>query len=124
VNGPLVVLTRVSGLYPNDTWSGKRVTYRRLRCEGGRLAVRLGTDENLFDSRQVVTARSGGKVVGRVAIAPGEQPTLDVPLRPDANRTCRVIFTMSKLRVPAKVQKGSTDTRRLGAHFLAFDFTR
>ena len=26
-------------------------------------------------------------------------------------------------RVPAKVQKGSTDTRRLGAHFFAFDFT-
>jgi len=26
---------RVTGLYPNDTWSGKRVTYTRLRCAGG-----------------------------------------------------------------------------------------
>ena len=28
-NGPIVILTRVRGLYPNDTWAGRRVTYRR-----------------------------------------------------------------------------------------------
>jgi hypothetical protein len=30
---------------------------------------------------------------------------------------------MGQLRSPAAVQRGSTDTRRLGAHFLAFDYT-
>jgi hypothetical protein len=124
VNGPLVVLTRVTGLYPNDTWSGRRVAYRRLRCAGGRLAVRLGTDEHLFTTPQVVTARVAGKVVRRISIVPGEQPTLIVPLRPDANGTCRVTFTMSQLRVPAAVQDGSTDARPLGAHFFAIDFRR
>ncbi|MFL5927342.1 MAG: glycosyltransferase family 39 protein [Gaiellaceae bacterium] len=124
VNGPLVVLTRVSGLYPNDTWSARRVVYRRLRCDGGRLAVRLGTDEQLFTRRQVVTASVAGKVVGSQTIVPGEQPTLRVPLRPDAHRVCRVTFTMAQLRVPALVAQGSDDKRRLGAHFFALDYIR
>jgi hypothetical protein len=123
VDGPLVVLTRVTGLYP-DTWAGRRVTYRRLRCTGGNLSVRLGTDEHLFSTAQVVTATSGGRVVGRIRIAPSGQPTLKVPLRPDARGACRVTFTMAQLRVPALVQRGSTDTRRLGAHFFAIDFAR
>jgi hypothetical protein len=121
VDGPLVVLTRVRGLYPNDTWSGRRLTYRRLRCTGGRLAVRLGTDEHLFTATQLVTATSGGHVVGRQRIVPGEQPTPTVPLRPDAHGTCTVTFTMASLRIPARVQPGSGDTRPLGAHFFAFD---
>jgi hypothetical protein len=124
VDGPLVVLTRVTGLYPNDTWSGRTVTYRRLRCDGGRLSVRLGTDEHLFEAAQVITARVGGRVARRISILPGEQPTLEVPLRPDAGHTCRVTFTMSQVRVPALVQHDSTDTRRLGAHFFAIDFSR
>jgi len=123
IDGPLVVLTRVTGLYP-DTWAGRRVTYRRLRCAGGHLAVRLGTDEHLFATSQVVTATAGGRVVGRIRVAPSEQPTLQVPLRPDARRTCSVSFTMAQLRVPALVQPGSKDTRRLGAHFFAIDFVR
>jgi hypothetical protein len=122
VDGPLVVLTRVKGLYPNDTWSGRRVVYRRLRCDGGHLAVRLGTDEQLFTRTQLVTARVGGKVVARQTIVPGEQPTMRVPLRPDARRVCRVTFTMAQLRVPALVEHGSDDTRGLGAHFFAIDY--
>jgi hypothetical protein len=124
VDGPLVVLTRITGLYPTDTWSGPRVTYRRLRCTGGHLSVRLGTDEHLFSTAQVVTATVGGRVVKRIPVAPTAQPTLRVPLRPDARGTCTVTFTMQQLRVPALVQPGSTDTRRLGAHFLAFDYSR
>jgi len=31
---------------------------------------------------------------------------------------------MAQLRVPALVQPGSKDTRRLGAHFFAIDFVR
>jgi hypothetical protein len=100
------------------------VTYRRLRCTGGHLSVRLGTDEHLFSTAQVVTATVGGRVVARKLVPPSGQPTLRVPLHPDDRGTCSVTFTMKQLRVPALVQPGSTDTRRLGAHFLTFDFSR
>jgi hypothetical protein len=123
VNGPLVVLTRVTGLFP-DTWSGRQVTYRRLRCSGGQLSVRLGTDEHLFSAAQVVTATVRGKVVGSIQVQPAEQPIFGVALEPDAHGTCTVTFTMSQLRVPARVQPGNTDRRRLGAHFFAIDYSR
>jgi hypothetical protein len=124
VDGPLVVLTRITGLYPNDTWSGRRVIYRRLQCVGGHLSVRLGTDEHLFSTTQIVTATTGRHVVGRIRVPPSEQRTLRVALRADARGICGVTFTMQQLRVPALLQRGSKDTRRLGAHFLTIDFTR
>ncbi|MDP9285924.1 MAG: glycosyltransferase family 39 protein [Actinomycetota bacterium] len=122
VGGPLVILTRVTGLFP-DTWSGRTVTYRRLRCTGGQLAVRVGTDEHLFSADQFVTASEGGRVVGSIEVPPAEQRTFRVPLHPNTSGTCLVRFRMAQLRSPAGVQQGSIDTRRLGAHFLAFDFT-
>jgi hypothetical protein len=121
VDGPLVVLTRVDGVYP-DSWGGRRVSYRRNRCTGGTLTVRLGTDEHLFTRPQVVTARERGQVVADVLIVPGQEPTLKVRLRPDVTQTCDVDFTTAITRVPARVQTGSTDTRRLGAHYFAFDY--
>ena len=121
VDGPLVVLTRVDGLYP-DSWGGRRVSYRRNQCAGGTLTVRLGTDEHLFTRPQLVTAREGGRVVGGKLIVPGQEPTFAVRLRPDATKTCEVVFTTAIIRVPARVQPGSTDTRRLGAHYFAFDY--
>jgi hypothetical protein len=118
VDGPMVILTRVRGLYP-DTWGGRVVTYRRARCNGGRLSVRLGTDEHLFESAQVVTAREGGRVVARTRIEPAEQPTMAVPLRPGRRGACTVTFTAAKLRTP-----GRGDSRRLGAHYYSFDYRR
>ncbi len=123
VNGPIVILTRVRGLYPNDPWSGRQVTYRRLRCSGGQLSVRLGTDSHLFAQNQVVTATESGHVVGSIQISPTDQPTLGVPLDPDPHGACTVVFTASTLRIPARVQSGSTDTRKLGAHYFSFDYT-
>jgi hypothetical protein len=124
VNGPMVILTRVSGLYANDTWSGRRVTYRRLRCGGGQLSVRLGTDAHLFPRNQVVTATENGRAVGTIAVSPTDQPTLGVPLDPDAHGVCTVVFTAATVRVPALVQPGSTDKRALGAHFFSFDYSK
>jgi hypothetical protein len=124
VNGPMVILTRVSGLYANDTWSGRRVTYRRLRCGGGQLSVRLGTDAHLFPRNQVVTATENGRVVGTIAVSPTGQPILGVPLDPDAHGVCTVVFTAATVRVPALVQPGSTDKRALGAHFFSFDYSK
>ena len=34
----------------------------------------------------------------------------------------RVDFAISPTRVPAKVEAGNTDTRRLGLHFAPFDY--
>jgi hypothetical protein len=118
VDGPLVVLTRVSGVYP-DTWGGRNVTYRRYSCTGGSLSVQLGTDEHLFTGDQTVTATELGDVVGTIRIAPAEQPMLRVPMRPDARGVCAVRFTAASLRVP-----GAGDLRRLGAHYYSFDYRR
>ena len=57
LDGPLVATTtEINGLYPNDTWSGKHVTWTRERCRGGTLTVSLSSDPNLFDEDQIVTA--------------------------------------------------------------------
>jgi hypothetical protein len=81
--------------------------------------VRLGTDEHLFHTDQVVTVTELGSVVRRVRIPPAEQPTIRVPLQPDATNTCTVRFTAATLRVP-----GRGDPRALGAHYYSFDYAR
>ncbi|MBV8396613.1 MAG: hypothetical protein JO064_10200 [Actinobacteria bacterium] len=115
VDGPVVSLTNVVGLYP-DTWSGKRVQYQRVDCSGGRLAVTLQSDPGLFRDDQLVTASENGALVGRAAVAPTAEPTLTVPLHP-SNGRCVVDFTVARTKVP-----GPQDERRLGLHFLAFAF--
>ena len=115
-NGPIVILTRIRGLYANDTWSGRRVTYRRLRCTGGQLSVRLGTDAHLFSANQVVTAIEKGRTVASIEIAP------DRPADARAFRSirtphgvCTVDFTTSTVRVPAQRaagQQGHAQARR------------
>jgi hypothetical protein len=114
VDGPIVLLSRVTGLYPNDTWSGAHVRYERIRCRGGRLTVTLGSDPALYARAQVVTARVAGAVVGRARVPPSGQVKLTVPLRPVGGR-CAVDFTQ-----PTKVPRG--DPRALGAHYLGFAY--
>jgi hypothetical protein len=120
LRGPLSSLTSVSGLYPNDTWSGARVRWKRLRCMGGRLLVGLHSDPTLFAGRLTrVTASVRGKPVASIAVAPEGTATLRVPLEAE-NGTCIVRFTVSPTRVPAEVIPGNTDDRELGAHFDSF----
>jgi hypothetical protein len=114
--------TFVDGLYPDDTWSGRTVTYRRLRCDGGSLGVTLASDPNLFRAPQQVIARAGGDVVARTELSPRGRQTLRVPLRPGADGVCRVTFAVSPTAVPAKVDPSSDDRRVLGAHFLGFAY--
>ena len=123
VDGPLVILTRVRGLYPNDTWAGRTVTYRRAECTGGQLSVRLGTDSQLFNRNQLVTATESGHRVASIEVPPAEQVTLGVPLTPDSGGNCEVTFTSAIWRIPARVQHGSKDDRRLAAHFYTFDYS-
>ena len=65
---------------------------------------------------------SGSKVLGVAHVPPIGERRLTVPLLPDAEHACRVVFTSAHLRSPAKVQAGSTDTRELGVRILHFDF--
>jgi hypothetical protein len=117
VAGPLVATTtQVEGLYPGDTWSGPTVTWTRERCRGGALTVLLGSDPNLYQEDQVVTAYVNGNVAGRVTIAPFDIKALRVRTIP-RDGTCRVVFQMAKTKVP-----GEADPRELGAHFRAFEY--
>jgi hypothetical protein len=118
VGGPLVSLTEIRGVYP-DNWSGPTVTYTRVRCTAGRLSVLLRNDPALF-ARQVVTATVKGRRVGHVELT-RDDARLVVPLRPDARRICRVRFDVASTAVPAQVLDHSSDTRRLGVHVLRFE---
>ncbi len=125
VNGPVIVIkTDVHGLYsdPGDTWSGKKVTYARSSCTGGRLSVLLQSDANLYHQDQIVTATVAGRRAGAVRVPPDRLARLVVGLVPGPGRVCRVRFDVAKTLVPADVVPGSTDTRPLGVHFLRFDY--
>lgn len=120
LDGPLASLTRVRGLYPGDTWSGSWASWRRLRCTGGDLRVRLHSDPTLFAGRLTrVLASVGGRPVARIAVPPEGSVTLPVPLTPE-NGTCTVRFSIEPTLVPEDVLPDSTDTRALGVHFDEF----
>ena len=115
---PLVsTKTEITGLYPNDTWSGPTVTYVRRNCHGGILSVRLSSDPMLFESRQTIVARVGGRVVSGVRLEPDGMATIRVRLRPRGG-DCRVVFHVSPTKMP------KDDPRVLGAHFNDFFVSR
>ena len=122
VNAPLVSAVRIDGLYPNDTWSGKTVTYLRRRCVPGRLIVSLSSDPSLFLDPQTVVARSNGAVLGRIRLQPEGRAVLSVPVSPvPGTSDCRVVYTVMPNSVPAEATGGANpDPRELGAHFNRF----
>ena len=121
-SGPLRQVSQVTGLYPNDTWSGRYASYTRLNCHGGTLTVALASDQALFTRPQTVIARIGGKEAARVQIPAGGAADLVVPL-PRGERVCNVDFEVSPTAVPAEVTKGANpDVRELGAHFSRFEY--
>ena len=123
VDGPLRQLAFVDGLYPQDTWSGKHVTYTRLDCRGGSLAVELQSDPALFtkpNDRGRSRRRRG--VVGRVRSTRPGRRALRVPLEPDGGK-CIVALHRRRTAVPAVVTDGENpDPRELGIHFTRFDY--
>ena len=102
---------RVQGLYPNDTWSGKRVTYTRLRCAGGAVTAQMSRDPNLVSGPQ--TVRADGR---SVTFGSNDDASLTVPLHPRGG-VCRAVFTVTPTAVP-----GPADPRVLGVHFLEFRY--
>src|SRR5439155_5832412 len=107
---------RTSGLYPDDVWSGPRVTYTRLRCTGGRVTATITSDVNLFAVPQTVRAEGRS-----VTFRPAQTVNLAVPLRPKAG-VCRAVFTVTPTAIPALSAPGSADRRVLGARFLEFAY--
>jgi len=121
VGGDVVSTTSVRGLYPNDSWSGATVTWKRRRCRGGKLIVSLSSDPSLFESSQTVHALVAGRRVASVRLEPNAQAKLRVPLEP-GRETCVVTFRVAPTAIPAEVLSGTTDRRELGAHFNVFDY--
>jgi glycosyltransferase involved in cell wall biosynthesis len=108
----------VQGLYKDDTWSGRRVVYTRLRCRGGTVTVDVTGDARLFGDRPQ-TVRAAGR---SVTFAQDQTAELNIPLRP-RHGVCRVAFTVGRTAIPAVVLPRNGDGRVLGAHFLAFRYT-
>jgi hypothetical protein len=122
VRPPLVSAVKIDGLYPNDTWSGKRVTWLRRRCVRGGLVVSMSSDPSLFLGPQTVVARSGDKLVGRVRFQPDSFGVMRIPVIPrEGSDRCTVTFTVTPTAIPAKVTGGANpDARVLGVHFNRF----
>ncbi len=120
-DGTLKLAYEASGVYP-DSWSGRRVVYTRFGCTGGSVAVTIGSDATLFSSPQTVRAASSGHRAS-VVFAPHKTVTMRLPLRRGPHGTCRANFTVSPTEIPASVVAGDSDTRVLGARFLAFRYT-
>ena len=115
-DGLVAIASGVSGIYP-DGWSGRRVTYTRVRCAGGTLTAFVASDTHLFSSPQTISA--GGR---SVRLDPSKTAALTVPLRPRKG-VCRVVFTVKPTAVPAVVEHGSRDARVLGARFVQFSYS-
>ena len=124
ITSPLISAVRIEGLYPNDTWSGKTVTWIRRRCVRGRLLTTVSSDPSLFSSPQAIVARTNRGAQVRAKIAPTGQSVLRVPLAPGTHRTCRVDFTVTPTEIPHRVNPQSSDRRVLGAHFNRFVYER
>ncbi len=131
LSGPLSTTTTFTGLYPDDTWSGRTATWQRLRCPPGRLDITVHSDPTLFRRTQHVVARTtslvGGAVretVARARVRPARPAaTFSLPVAPDAAGNCVVRFTVSPTATPAEILPGSTDRRILGVHFETVLFT-
>ena len=116
--------TTLTGIYPNDTWSGGHVTWTRRHCRGGELDVGLHSDPNLVgDELTDVLATVRGRPAARIVVPPVGAVQLRVPLTA-VDGTCTVDFLVTPTRIPAKRVEGSTDVRNLGVHFDTFVYNR
>jgi len=120
LDGPLASLATIEGLYPGDSWSGRAVTWRLLRCDGGELRVQLHSDPTLFAGRLTrVVATVDGRPAAGIAVPPEGSVSLRVPLV-STRRVCAVAFSVTPTLIPAEVLPGATDERALGVHFDSF----
>jgi len=123
VHGPLRQVAFIGGLYPQDTWSGKHVTYTRHECRGGTLEIEVQSDTALFDMPNILSVRAGGRVIDRVIVDPrfGSVQT-GFPLE-SVDGKCVVRFEIDRTAIPREVTDGENpDPRELGLHFNRFTY--
>jgi hypothetical protein len=124
LEGPLSSTTSLTGIYPNDTWSGRNVRWTRRHCSGGELDVGLHSDPNLVRGELTdVLASVRGRPVARISVPSTGAVRLRVPLT-SVDGTCAVDFLVTPTRIPANRIEGSTDVRPLGVHFDSFVYQR
>jgi hypothetical protein len=124
ITPPLISAVRIEGLYPNDTWSTKTVTWIRRRCASGYLLASVTSDDRLFFRPQTIVAQENRGREVRARLEPSGQVVLKVPLAPARDGTCRVVFTVTPTAIPHQIEPQSTDRRVLGAHFNRFRYQR
>ncbi|MGH3141650.1 MAG: hypothetical protein ACRDO9_00740 [Gaiellales bacterium] len=123
VDGPLRQVAFVDGLYPQDTWSGKNVTYTRYGCRGGTLEIEVQSDAALFYLPNILSVRVGGRVTDRVIVDPlVTSVQARVPLESEGGK-CVVRCEVDRTAIPRVVTNGENeDPRELGLHFNRFTF--
>jgi hypothetical protein len=124
ITPPLITPVRIDGLYPNDTWSGRTVTWTRRRCVRARLLVSVSSDDKLFFRPQTIVVRTNRGATVRVRFRPKSMPVVKIPLAPASDGTCRVVFTVTPTAIPHRVDPQRPDRRVLGAHFNRFLYQR
>jgi hypothetical protein len=113
VDGPVVVVEHLQGLYP-DRWTSSFALYRRYACEGG--TVRFTVDTNPALHRRPFTVRVYQHDIETEPLRVPARPavkTLSIPLKP-RNGLCYVY-----LAIPTRSATAATpgDLRLLGLRF-------
>jgi hypothetical protein len=105
-----VVRQAFTGLYPDD-WTAPAVTYERPGCRGVTRLI-FAFAASAYAGVQRVVATQDGTVVGSETTVPG-QPVFLRSVLDAARGSCRLRIAITPW-TPARSQRGSTDTRRLG----------
>ena len=119
--GQLRQVSIVTGLYPEDTWSGKYASYTRLACKGGTLTVGLQSDPGIFTKPQTIVARDQ-RQAGRDRTGAGRRrPRLRRPAAVGQPGLQRRLRGLADCRAGDRDQRVRTRTRASSAlHFSRF----
>jgi hypothetical protein len=111
----------LDGLY-DDRWSGRRVTYTRFHCVGGRLETAMQRDTRVSRRPQTVVAYTGGARVAAATVAPFATETLLLPLSLDGSGRCLARFELGRTGVPSVVEAEHVEGRAVGVRFVRFRY--
>ena len=120
VDGPLVVVEQLQGLYP-DRWTGSYAIYRRNDCAGGSLLLDFETNPVLHPKRFAVSVFQNGVAAGKLSVpARPTDKALSIPLRP-RDGSCEV-----SLGIPTASATRETpgDLRQLGLRISSARYVR
>ena len=114
-DGLVAIASRVAGTFP-DGWSGRTVDLHAPALP------RRERDGRRGERRQALLATADGeRSRSQRHVRSLGRRDLTVPLKP-TNGVCRVTFTVTPTAIPALVQPGNSDSRRLGARFIEFAY--